>query len=198
MSSDDPLDRLVAEQTRPGASDEERAVHRLILAVAIDPARQLTEEELARIVRQIAGAGFDPNALERARGNIVKQPRLGGGIVQTGDRLPPAEAHYLRHCLAQREWPTGTTLLAYLASIREVVLDSRSGILVNRYQDAWQLAFIRESRALRGPGGHQWLLVDYRVHLGHWTTAHQLEHGLSSLGPPRREQIRWLRPPQLS
>jgi hypothetical protein len=93
MSSNDPLDRLVAEQTRPDASDEERAAHRLILAAATDPARQLTEEELARIVRHIARAGFDPHALERARGTIVNRPRPGGGTVQTGERLPPAEIH---------------------------------------------------------------------------------------------------------
>src|SRR5262245_50100136 len=134
MSPDDPLDRLVAEQTRPGASDEEHAIHHLILAAATGPARQLTEEELARIVRHIAGAGFDPNARECARGNIVDTPRPNGGKVQTGERLPPAEVHYLRHCVKQREWPTGTTLPAYLASIRDVVLDGQSGLLVNRYQ----------------------------------------------------------------
>lgn len=198
MSPDDPLDRLVAEQTRPSASEEERAVHRLILAAAIDPARQLTEEELTRIVRHIAGVGFDPNALERARGNIVDTPRPGGGTVQTGARIPPEEAHYLRHCVKQREWPAGTTLPAYRTSIRAVVLDARSGLLINRYQGAWQLAIVRESLALRGENGHQWMLVDYRLKLGHWTTAHQLEHGLSSLGPPRREQIRWLRLPQIN
>ena len=68
MTPDDPLDRLVVEQTRPGASDETRAAHRLILAAATDPTRQLSEEELARIVRHIAGVGFDPYARERVRG----------------------------------------------------------------------------------------------------------------------------------
>src|SRR5215213_11858687 len=109
MSSDTPLDRLVAEQTRPDASDEERAVHRLILAAATDATLQLTMEELARIVRHIAGAGFDPNALERVRGHVIRTLRLRGEPMQPRDRLPPAEAHYLRHCVAQREWPSGTT-----------------------------------------------------------------------------------------
>jgi len=97
------LARFVAANTRPGASDEERVVHRLILDAATDPARHLTAAELDRVLRHIAGAGFDPLALERVRGNIVGLSRPDGSEVQRGERLAPAEAHYLRHVVAQRE-----------------------------------------------------------------------------------------------
>lgn len=193
-SREEALARLVAANTRPDASGEERAIHQIILDAATDPARQLTATELARVLRHIAGAGFDPLALERVRGNLVGVIGLNGTIIERGDRLLPVEIHYLRHVIAQREWPAGTTLAAYVASIPRIVTDPESGILVCQYQGAWQLTLVRESHQLRGPDGHRWLLVDYRLQTGHWTTAHQLVHGLSSLGPPRREQIRWLRP----
>jgi len=91
MPPDDPLAALVAAHTRPDASDETRAVHRLILAVATDPARLLTEEELARVVRHIAGAGFDPHALERVRGNLVGALRSNGNEVAPRDHLASGE-----------------------------------------------------------------------------------------------------------
>jgi hypothetical protein len=196
MSPDDPLERLIAEQTRLGASDEERAAHHLILTAALDPARQLTEEELTRIVRHIAAAGFDPNALERVRGNVVRTLRLRGEPMQPGDRLPPAEAHYLRHCVAQREWPSGTTLLGYLDSIARLLRDPASRFFVSRYQAAWQCGAIGPNRMLRGPEGKAWILVDYRLITGHWVTAFQWGFGPEAIGDPvhdpRREEVRWL------
>jgi hypothetical protein len=196
MSSGDPLDRLVAEQTRPDASEEERTVHRLILAAATDPARQLTGEELARIVRHIAGAGFDPNALERVRGNVIRTLRQRGEPMQPGDRLPPAEAHYLRHCVAQREWPSGTTLLGYLDSIARLLRDPASRFFVGRYQSAWQCGAVGSNRILRGPEGKAWILVDYRLITGHWVTAFQWGFGPEAVGDslhdPHREGVRWL------
>jgi hypothetical protein len=196
MSPGDTLARLVAEQTRPAASGEERAAHRLILAAATDPARRPTAEELARIARHIAGAGFDPNALERVRGNVVRTLRLRGEPMRPGDRLPPAEAHYLRHCVAQREWQSGTTLPGYPDSIARLLRDPASRFFVSRYQAAWQCGAIGPSRALRGPEGNAWILVDYRLITGHWVTAFQWGYGPEAVGDPvhdpRREEVRWL------
>lgn len=191
---EEELARLVAANMRPGAGEEEWAVHRLILDAATDPARRLDEAELGRVLRHIAQAGFDPLALERVRGNLVGAIRPDGTRVERGLRLPPAEAHYLRHVVVQPQWPQVTTLTGYQSSIGQVVADPISGVLVCQYQGAWQLAVVRESRGLRGPDGYDWLLVDYRLETGHWTTAHQLEHGLSGLASPRRERLRWLRP----
>jgi hypothetical protein len=196
-SREEALARLVAANTRPGAGDEERAVHRLILDAATDPARHLTEAELARIVRHIAGAGFDPDALERARGNLVGRLRLDGRKIETGDRLPPAEIHYLRHVVAREEWPPGTTLGDYLASAVHLCNQPTSRVFVSRYQGVWQCGVIGWNEAARGSDGQDWLIVDYRLVTGHWATVYQWPHGPSGLADPfvdhRREGLRWLR-----
>lgn len=194
-SREETLARLVAEHTRAGSSVEERAVHRLILDAATDPARRLDDAELARVLRHVARAGFDPLALERARGNLVGLPRPGGGAVLRGERLSSAEIHYLRHIVAQEEWPTGTTLAGYVASLPPLILDPDSGVLVGRFQGVWQATIVRLSGELRGRGGHQWLVVEYRLRRGHWMTAHQLRAGLGQLWQAR-EDVRWLRTPR--
>lgn len=171
---------------------EERAVGDLIVAAG-SRARTLSGAELERVLRHVARAGFDPHARENVRGPIVGLTRPAGGQVQRGDRLPPAEVHYLRHVVYRQEWPVGTTHAGYLASIREVVEDPASRVLVGRYQGAWQLSVVRESAALRGPEGFPLLLVDYRVTTGHWVTAFQLRDGLAGITARGREDITWLR-----
>lgn len=95
------LDRLVVAATRPAGRRPERDAHRLILDAATDPRRDLAPEEMARVLRHVARARFDPQTLERARGNLVGALRPGGERVRTGDRLPPEEIHYLRHVIVQ-------------------------------------------------------------------------------------------------
>lgn len=168
-------------------------VDRLILEAAAGE-RKLTRAELRRVLEHVAQAGFDPNARERVRGRLAER-EWQGTVLRGGDRLPPADVHYLRHVVAGREWPAGTTLVAYLGSIGAVVLDPRSGVLVCRYQGAWQLTIVRRSHELRGPQGSDWILVDYRLETGHWVTAFQPPNGLRVLRRPTRGDIRWLRRP---
>jgi hypothetical protein len=103
----------------------------------------------------------------------------------------------LRHCIVQQEWPPGTTLPDYLAHCVEIVRDPRSRLFVSRYQGVWQCGAIGPNSAPRGPHGHGWIIVDYRLMLGFWTTAYQWEHGPGGLADPhldqRREALRWLR-----
>jgi len=151
----------------PGADQPE--ADRLILEAAAG-IRELSTAELQQVLEHVARAGFDPGATERVRGRsagLVWQ----GRVLKGSDRLPPAEAHYLRHVVAGQEWPPGTSLQLYLNSIQGVTLDSKSGILTSRYQGAWQLTIVRRSGSLRGPNGFAWVLVDYRVETGHRVTA---------------------------
>jgi hypothetical protein len=191
------LARLVAANTRPRASDEERAVHRLILDAAIDPARRLTAAELGRVPRHIAGAGFDPLALERARGNLVGATRPNGGRVQRGERLPPGEVHYLRHVVVHQEWPPGTTLNSYFVDAERIIRDPASAIFASLYQGVWQCGAIGRNGPVRGPDGQDWIIVDYRLATGFWTTAFQWSYGPAGLADPgvdqRRESLRWFR-----
>ncbi len=174
-----------------GSSSETDA---LILEAA-QTARVLTVAELQLVLDQVAVAGFDPGARERARGSLAGL-RWRGQVLRGADMLPPADAHYLRHAAIGQEWPAGTTLEGYVTSIRAVILDERSGVLISRYQAAWQLTILRRSAELQGPLGFAWVLLDYRLATGHWVTAYQPSRGLLVLQDPRRTNLRWLRRPR--
>jgi hypothetical protein len=155
--------------------------------------RRLTQDEVRRITEGIARAGWDEQALETVRGRLA-------GLVWQGtplrgkDRLPPAVTHYLWHVVKQREWPDGTSLDAYTASVRRLILDPASGLFTSLYNGAWQLSVVGASGDLRGAGGSDWVLVEYRVGTGHWVTAYQPDHSLADeVRRPARENVRWLR-----
>ncbi len=80
-----------------------------------------------------------------------------GRLLRATDRLTSAERHYLRHVIHIHERPEGTALADYIASIREVILEERTGIFESRYQGRWQIGFIRRSGSLRGPSGSEWV-----------------------------------------
>jgi hypothetical protein len=146
---------------------------RLILESATG-ARSLSEDELRLVLSHVAQAGFDP---------IIYRRRSA------------AEHHYQKHVVRQQEWPSETTLDDYLRSVRKVILDARSGLFTSRYQRAYQLGVIRPSSALRGPRGFDYVLVEYRLDLGRWVTAHQVARGLAEIQSPQRTELRWLRQP---
>jgi hypothetical protein len=87
----------------------------------------------------------------------------------------------LKHVIKRQEWPIGTSLAAYFASLRAVILDPASGVFTSRYEGGAQLGILRESADLRGPNGHEWVPIDYRVTTGHWVTAYQPEGGLEDI-----------------
>ena len=168
-----------------------------LISEAAAGGRQVNDTELQELLEHVAQAGFAPGVTERTRG------RLSGvvwkGAVLTGrEMLPPAEVHFLWHVVVRQEWPRRTALDEYLASIRTVILDPTSRVFVCRYQSVWQLGTVRESRELRGPRGHDWVLVQYRVGWGHWVTAFQPEQGLDELLKPQWSDVRWLRQPMRS
>lgn len=167
------------------------AVHRLIQEAA-SAAPRLTPTDLRRVLVHVAQAGFDAAAREQVRGSLAGS-EWRGMILKGSDRLPPAERHYLRHVRKLREWPVGTSLEEYIDSVRGVVLDPRSGAFTSRYQGALQLGIIRRSGDLRGPAGFSWVLVEYRLQTGHWTTAYQPDDSEAALAIQRREGLRWLR-----
>jgi hypothetical protein len=166
-------------------------IHRLAAELATT-GRDATPAELAAIREHVAQAGFDPTALERARrtaaGAVWK-----GQVVRPGDFLAPAVAHYLRHVVVEPQWPRGTSLDDYVRAAAAVVVSPESGVIVSYYQGTLQIGFVGRSGSNRGPAGHGWILVEYRLATGHWTTAFQLER--ESLTDPRRTGTRWLRLP---
>jgi hypothetical protein len=166
---------------------------RLIVAAA-NGAQYLAADETRQVTEHVAAAGFDP-AANVPVGGLTGQV-WEGTTLRGGDRITSAARHYLRHVAIRQEWPVGTTLAQYIASIQEVVRDPRSGLMTSRYQEQWQLAVVRRSEGLRGPGGFGWVLVEYRIGIGYWVTAFQLRDGLRALFDPHREHRQWLRRPQ--
>jgi hypothetical protein len=178
------------------ASDDDRTVVANLLHEAASERRRLTAAEVEVILKHVASAGFDPTARETGR-----RP-LEGGIWQgqrltTRSRLPPEVRHWLLHARVRQEWPNGTTQHQYVESLRRVLLDPDSGIFVNHYKGELSLGAIRESRALQGPGGFNWVLVQYRVATGHWTTGFQPADGLDEIEAPDWGRVIWLRMPTI-
>jgi len=157
----------------------------------------LTDAELRFVLEHVAAAGFDPHARERVRGRLAGMT-WRGAILRGRDRLPPAEVKFLAHVVAKREWPEGTDPIGYLESLGLVILDARNGVFTCRYQGTTQLGVVRESGALRGPDGGEWILIEYRAERRHWVTAFQPGTGLSYLNDPGRSDFRWLRQPEHS
>ena len=170
-----------------------RRVGQRILQAATG-AQSLSSSERREVLAHVARAGFDPAALEQVRGRGAGQVWAGRALLAS-DRLPPAEAHYVRHVLVGREWPTGTTLQQYVDSLRWLILDPASGAFTSRYAGSWQLGVVRRSGPLRGPEGHAWVLVEYRLATGHWVTGYQPAQGLRELRTPARQEMRWLHRP---
>lgn len=165
-----------------------------LILLAASGARAMTPAELGRVLAYVANAGFDLEAQERAGGRLAGL-RWQGRMLRGRDRLPPAEVHYLRHVQHGQGWPPGTSLSAYLDSLRTVVLDLSSGVLTSQFEGRWQLTIVRRSGLLAGPEGGVWVLVDYRVATGHWVTGYQPDAGLHILEDPGRTNRRWLRLP---
>lgn len=156
--------------------------------------RNLTEADLRPLLAHVAGAGFDPLARERARGELAGI-RWQGRVLQGHDRLPPSVRHFLKHVVMLQEWPHDTNLARYVSSLREVIEDPSSGIFTSSYQGEAQLGAVRASRDLRGPEGFDWVLVEYRVSIGHWVTGYQPRGGLNDLASSMRADLRWWREP---
>jgi|GEM_PF-859656 len=155
--------------------------------------RELTPEELKRIVQHVAKAGFDPNGLEKCGGRLVGLV-WNGKTLKGSDRLPPGEVHYLRHVVYGQEWPANTTLNEYYQSLREVIEDENSGIVVHKIGSEWQVGFLNTSSEWRGLAGNDIIFVDYRLSISYWVTGYQPDDFESLLASSKWSNIKWLRP----
>jgi hypothetical protein len=157
--------------------------------------REASDDEIRAIRADVAAVGFDPSAVSRA-GLLAHGVRWAGRMIQSRDRLPVDVVHYLRHAVAQREWPSSTTFAAYLQSLRATIEDERSGIYLSRYEGVWSVAFPGRSGMWRGAWGTDWILVEYRPDYGFWVTGFQPWNGPEHLlGSGKRTDGRWLRQP---
>lgn len=154
--------------------------------------RELSDDELRKIVEKVAKAGFN-----REHTSLVKPEMAGlvwkGKPLEVGERLPADEWHFVKHVLARQEWPEGTSLDEYLESLRAVIQSSESGIMISKYQGIYrQIAFVANSGQWRGVGGSDFILVEYRDGYGFWITGFQ-PVDLQKQLHVHRSDIRWLR-----
>ncbi len=158
--------------------------------------RQLTPNSLGEIQKHVAHAWYNLTWKLRISRELVGT-QWRGRVLQPGDELTTDVVHYLKHAVVRQEWPPGMAFAAYRESLRDVIRDPDSGLLTSTYRDkGCHLSIIRRSRELQGPGGYEWLLVEYRVSTGNIATAFQLEEGLEYLKRFGRSEQRWLRRPR--
>lgn len=175
-------------------SEETHPVDRLILELA-ESRREATDEEIQRIREHVAGAGYQPGSMTKA-GSRIAGLVWEGETIRSSHRLDNALVHYLRHVVAQDEWPPGTTVAEYVANLRSVVEDPNGGILLTHPFGAWLLTFVSESHDPEHFNGRQWIAVGYGVDYGYWMTGYRPRSGLAYFMPKADEGERWLCPPQ--
>ncbi len=82
--------------------------------------RELTPQELNKVIEHVASKGFNQNKSLK-----VKSPFIGldlnGKILQKGDIVSTSEAHYLKHVKVFEEWPSNTSIEEYLSSLQNVI-----------------------------------------------------------------------------
>src|SRR5207249_3387832 len=112
--------------------------------------------ELTQIRAHVARAGFEPGSVTKAS---VRLAGLAwrGRILKGNDPLPNDIAHYLRHTARNQEWPLGTTFAAYLASLRDAILNLDGGVYLEQISGIWISSFLGPSASNRGPDGGRWI-----------------------------------------
>lgn len=173
-------------------------VVQLILELVTGARQGVSGQELQRIREHVAAAGFGPTMTYPADIRVVGLiPPSGGTPLRRRDPVNVGEVHYLRHVVAQREWPFGTPLSAYYASGVNLALDRRSGVLVSIVgRFGIHLAIVGRAGRRRGTGGFTWMMVEFRLQTGYWSTLLQLREGLEHFNDPTRSGKRWLRLPR--
>lgn len=186
--------------TREGSRGGDYSQADLLTLVAVSEGRTFTQQEERYVRESIAEAGYDPYATERVRAGLSGID-YRGRMLSPGQEISTEDRHDATHVIAEEQWPAGTSKEQYLASAREVVLDPDTHILYSRRPypggNRRHLGFIRQSGELRGPGGNQWIFVEYRLETGHWMSAHQRPEGPEEIeAENRREDTLWMNAPR--
>lgn len=143
-----------------------------LIRVAIAGTRELTEDEIEKVVQHVAGAGFSPR-------QNVKLPKkydgwsVDGTVYRQGDMVDNGIMHYLKHVVEGKEWPEITTYDAYLKDLKRII--NQGDILLNRYPGSeWQFSFIGDAEISKGLTDYDKIVVNYRVSQDYWMTGYHL------------------------
>lgn len=152
--------------------------------------RDLSTDEIQKIVTYVSRADFEAEGAQRVGGRVAGQI-WEGNVLRGSDRLPPGVVHYLKHVGVKEEWPVGTSLEEYYQSLQEIIEDPESQILVSKISGYWQVGFLGKSGDWRGPAGDDYIWVEYRLGYGYWVTGLQMSLD-SDIFKVRRELMQWL------
>lgn len=155
--------------------------------------RDITGAEFRELRRLVAEAGFDPSAVARA-GVDVAGLTWRGRIAASRDWLPSEDQHYLKHVVANREWPLGATLDEYVESLRDAVRNDTGAVSLELVHATRRLTFLSPSGRWRGPGGGTWILVGYNIGYGYWSTGYQPDQRQLLAIQEERPDRQWLQP----
>jgi hypothetical protein len=165
-------------------------VNDLITEIA-ESGREATDDEIRRIREHVAGVGFEPGGRTKA-GTSIDGLLWQGWIIRSNDWMDNSAVHFLRHTVAQPEWPQGATLNEYIASLRQAIKDPGSGIIIEKLFGQWYLSFVASAYGITGSEGSGWILVCYSVKYGYWVTGYQPKLGLNHFNLNPAEGERWL------
>ena len=179
--------------TQNGLAKQNLNADELIKFASLD-LRPLTSVEIGKISNHVARAGFPKNLYQRVTAQFTGI-KLNGKPLNKGESISVGEAHYVKHVILQKEWPIGTSISQYLASLAEVISDLKSSIFISRYHDQLQIGFIGGSKQWKGPDGHDIILVEYRVNIAGLVTGYQPEDIQEILKNKNRTDLKWLRNP---
>ncbi len=170
--------------------------HVAVLLYAMEQGYDPVPEHVIRLaLSDIAAAGFNPAARVILPESLAGCPWRGRQL-QAGEEMPPGEASYLEHAFYGDEWPDDLTLAAYLRSVRDVILDSTSGVCIAREHDTDRIVVCRRSHELRGARGNDYVIVVFDLAVRHWTAAWQPPRGLALLANEPWSEVSWLRVPE--
>jgi hypothetical protein len=153
--------------------------------------RDVTNAELRELRRLVADAGFGPNAISPAGGDVAGLVWQGMNIA-SGDWLPNETLHFLKHVVAGQEWPTGTSLDEYVQSLRDTILEEEGAVSMEQVHTFHRLTFLSSSNRWRGPNGGPWILVGYNINYAYWSTGFQPKQRQISFIQEERSNRRWL------
>lgn len=136
--------------------------------------RELTPQELNKVIEHVAKAGFEPGGSQRVT-KMLEGQVWNGKVLKAGDVVEPGGFHYLKHVNVQEEWPVGTNYDQYFENLKNLVLDKNTGIIISKFDSSWQIGFVGESGKWQGPKGFNHILLEYRVKYGYWVTGFQVD-----------------------
>jgi len=153
--------------------------------------RELTDAEVSSIVNKVGTIGLSKDAIQKVD-NSIAGLEWNGKVLKTGDMISPEEAHYLKHVISNREWPEGTTIEQYNASLKATIQNPESGMFISKFDNNWQIGFVGESGKWQGTHGFSHILVEYRVKYNYWVTGFQPEF-LEKQITDNRELFVWIK-----